>query len=72
MKVYFDRTLPMFLSEESTFDGHLVDIDEEVGNIVLTFGRVLKLMEEHIYNAGAPEDSAQELADTFCKEMRNV
>ena len=65
MKAYFDRTEPYFFSREPTFDGIAVEVPAAVLNILTSRKATLLLMDEAITNAAAPEDSAQDLADTF-------
>ena len=65
MKLYFDRTLPMFLAEDPTFDGHAVEVDDRIASLVLLLGDAISAVYLKIDLAGAPEDTAQELADGF-------
>ena len=65
MKAYFDRTEPYYLTREPSFDGNEVEVDESILNILDSRKATLVQIEDAIENAGAPEESAQELADTF-------
>jgi hypothetical protein len=65
MKAYFDRTEPYYLCREPQFDGNPVEVPEAIFELLESRKATLVRMEEAIENAGAPEDSAQELADLF-------
>ncbi len=65
MRAYFDRTEPYYLSLEPTFDGVEVEVPSKVMDLIDARKRTLVLLEEAIEAAGAPEDSAQDLADLF-------
>jgi hypothetical protein len=65
MKAYFDRTEPYYFAREPQFDGNPVEVPERILDVLDGRKRTLLLMEEAIENAGAPEDSAQNLTDYF-------
>lgn len=65
MKAYFDRTEPYYFSRKPTFDGNPVEVDEEVLEVLESRKTTLVEIEKHIELVGAPEETAQELADTF-------
>jgi len=73
MQVKFDRHAPMFLrtmEDELAFDGVVVDLpDADVRRVF----KIKNAVEETILaiaEAGAPEDSAQELATAFVTALR--
>lgn len=65
MQVFFDRTEPFFLTAEQQFDGIAVEVPE--GFLEKIQGRKAtdKAIQDAILEAGAPEDSAQDLANLF-------
>jgi hypothetical protein len=65
MNIYFNRTAPLFLTAQDGFDSYPVAVPETVGKVVEAMTSALIEMEAAVYAAGAPEDSAQELADLF-------
>ncbi len=67
MKAYFDRTEPYYLMREPSFDGIPVEVPEEVLDLLDNRKLTLVLLEAAIEEAGAPEDSAQDLTDTLVK-----
>ncbi len=67
MRAFFDRTEPYYLTREPSFDGVPVEVAEEVLDLLDTRKLTLVLMEAAIEEAGAPEDTAQNLSDTLVK-----
>jgi hypothetical protein len=65
VKAFFDRTEPYYLSREATFDGIEVEVPENILNLLDSRKGTLVVMEDSIEESGAPEDSAQTLADLF-------
>lgn len=65
MKAYFDRTEPYYLVREPSFDAVEVEVPAYVLNLLDSRKATLVQIEEAIDIAGAPEDSAQYLADLF-------
>ncbi len=65
MRAYFDRTEPYYLAREPSFDGVEVEVSEEILNLLDNRKLTLEIIESFIEQAGAPEDSAQDLADTL-------
>lgn len=65
MKAYFDRTNPVFLSPNPSFEGVEVEVPGIVFNVLASREETQRRMAEAIDNAGAPEDSAQTLADLY-------
>ena len=63
MKVFFDRTEPFFLTEEQQFDGIEVEVPDGFLERIKSRKETDLVMQEAILEAGAPEDSAQELAN---------
>jgi len=65
VKAYFDRTKTYYLSKEPSYDGVQVDVAEKILDVLQDRQDTIELMELAIIDAGAPEDSAQDLTDTF-------
>jgi hypothetical protein len=65
MKAYFDRTEPYYFTREPQFDANPVEVPEFILEVLESRKATLVSMEEAIENAGAPEDSAQDLTDLF-------
>ncbi len=63
--IYFDRTAPMLLTTEASFDGIEVDVPEGAALFAHDMGGLLKAMQVEIEDSGAPEDSNQALADMY-------
>ena len=63
MQYYFDRTLPMFLTTEGSFDAVPVALDDDIAGFVVELTGVVARIEANMAEYGAPEDSAQQLAD---------
>lgn len=63
MKMYFDRTAPLYLVEEGSFDAVMVDAPESTLTYVKKVAEIIKKMEHAIDEASAPEESAQNLAN---------
>lgn len=63
MNVYYNPTVPLFLTTEAGFDSYPVDVPEQVALALVHLADLQIEMEAAVYAAGAPEDCAQELAD---------
>lgn len=63
MKIYFDRHLPLYLTPEAGFDSYPVDVPDTVAKVIAALVVALEEMRIAVDAAGAPEDSAQDLAD---------
>ena len=63
MKAYFDRTAPLFIVKEPSFDAIAVEVPESVIAFVEKVAGVIKDVDAAIDVASAPEESAQDLAD---------
>ena len=70
--IYFDATAPLLLVAEQSFDGYAVDVDNGVAEVVFMLNEVLVDMRERIYESGAPEDYAQELAEDYVARIRSI
>ena len=64
MKAYFDRTEPYYLSREPTFDGHEVEVPEQILNLLDSRKATLVQVEDAIEEVSL-DDSAQDIADLF-------
>lgn len=64
MKAFFDRTEPYYLCREPTFDGHEVEVDNRIMNVLESRKATLQQMED-IIDEVALDDRAQEVTDTF-------
>ena len=72
MQVKFDRTAPLFLlpmDAEDAFDGVVVELNSGDVEAILNIGAAVAAVHAAIGNAGAPEDSAQDLADYFIEQL---
>lgn len=65
MQYYFDRTNPLFLSQDASFEAVRVDVTPEFAQFVLEFQSILEDVRRMADVSGAPEDSAQQLAEYF-------
>jgi len=70
--IYFDPTTPLLLSTEESFDGHAVEVNETTAQIIIQIAEALVVMRERIFEAGAPEDYAQELAERFVNDVAAI
>lgn len=68
MKAFFDRYEPFYLSANPTYDGHEVEVPEQVLQIVEQLQELSIEMEEAI-DAVAIDDAAQALADQFSRRL---
>ncbi len=67
--IYFDPTNPLYLSREATFDGVRVAISEDVLDFIENYTTLLLDMQVRIYEGGANEDFAQELAENYIRDL---
>ncbi len=65
MQYYFDRTVPLFLTTEGSFDAVPVAVDPDVAKFVTELQGIVVSMTANMAEYGSPEDSAQQLADEF-------
>ncbi len=72
MTIYFDRTLPLFLTDESTFDGIAVNITGDAVQFVMDIRELQEQIAVAIDVSGAPEDYNQELADMFAAGLQEI
>ena len=72
MSIYFDRTLPMYLSDKPTFNGIKVDVDASSLEVVEALRLLIELTESAITEAAAPERSNQELAEKFVAGLKEI
>ena len=72
MKIYFDRTLPLYLSDKPSFDGIEVDVEPATLERVQALRLLINLMEKAINEASAPERSNQMLAEVFEKGLGRI
>jgi hypothetical protein len=72
MKIYFDRTLPLYLSDKPTFDGIEVDVDEDALYTVEALRLLIQLTEKAIEEAAAPERSNQDIANKFVGGLKEI
>ena len=70
--IYFDVTRPLYLSREPSFDGVPVQIEDDIVDFIEDLTTLLLTMQGRIYEAGAPEDYAQKLAESFITDLRGL
>jgi hypothetical protein len=72
MKAYFDRTLPMYLSPEPTFDGNAINIPEYVLQVCDDLNKLKEDMVLLFDELPAPEECAQEAADILASKIEDI
>ena len=72
MSIYFDRSLPLYLTDEPTYMGVKVDVDADSLQIVMDLNALVAQIEARITDTGSPEDYNQELAETFTAGLREI
>ena len=72
MTIYFDRTLPMYLTSEPSYNGIAVNIDTEALQFVIDMNQLLTQMEARINESGAPEEYNQELAEQYVAGLNEI
>ena len=72
MSVYFDRTLPLFLTNEASFDAVQVDVDERTVAFISDLNDLVKSINEVILVSGAPEDYNQSHAELFAEGLVEI
>ena len=72
MTIYFDRTLPLFLTDQPTYDGIAVNVDTDALQLVMDLNALVTQMKERINESGAPEEYNQELAAQFVTGLIEV
>jgi hypothetical protein len=65
MQYYFDRTAPLFLTQNPGYDAVPVAVNPDFAQFVLELEGAVEKVKDNFNNFGAPEDSAQELAELF-------
>lgn len=72
MSIYFDRTIPFYLTRYPSFDGIKVDVDETEVEIVEALRALIKDTDQAIVEAASPERSNQALAERFVEGLREI
>jgi len=78
VRAYFNRRTPFYLlspaeaTDSLGFDAYPVEVDEVTLANVRSVRRLVELMEAHIEQSGAPEDSAQADADLLETHVRRI
>ena len=67
--IYFNTTAPLLLTSEQGFDGYAVNVSTNTAEIIIQISELLEEMRQRIYEAGAPEDYAQELAEGYVNHV---
>jgi hypothetical protein len=68
MKVYFDKTAPLYVVTAQSFDGVPVDMPEKMATLLHRLRAIIEEVEETIDFGGAPETSAQDWSNILgCK-----
>ena len=72
MKAYFDRTSALFLTREPSYDAYPVEVPEEIVQFTEMVSALVAAIHLKAELAGAPEDSAQDLTDSFVEGMNLI
>ena len=72
MKYYYDRTAPLLIVAEPSFDAVPVEIEEGFGGFIVGLGNILQEMEQLTSTEGSPEDSGQRLAELFQDKISDL
>ncbi len=72
MKLYYDRTDPLRIVSEPSFDAIPVTIDPETAELIFELRAALQHLVTIEEGLGAPEDSAQEAASWFENELEII
>jgi len=72
MKAYFDRTAALFLTREASFDAYPVEVREEIVEFTEMVNALVAAIHLQAEQSGAPEDSAQQLTDTFVEGFDRI
>jgi len=70
--VYFDRNLPLFLTNEPGFDAIKVDIDPATGEFISDLNGLVARINVVIGVSGAPEDYNQSHAELFAEGLSEI
>ena len=69
MQYYFDRTVPLFLTTEGSFDAVPVQVDEDLAGFIAELQCIVSTITDRMPEYGSPEDSAQQIADVFLSQV---
>lgn len=72
MKIYFDRTVPFYLTTTPSFDGTLVDVPVKAVKQAQALRELEDTTEAMIVNGAGPENYNQELAEYFAKGLADI
>jgi len=72
MKLYFDRTAPLYFVREPCFYGSPVEVEETAVEFIADLQGLLDLMKTRIDESGTPEDYDQRLADQFAEGLKEL
>lgn len=72
MIAYFDRTAALFLVREQTFDAYPVEVPAGIVEFTEMINALAAMILAKAEYEGAPEDSAQLLADLFVEGLRKI
>ena len=72
MKYYFDRTTPLFIQPEPTFDGYEVQMDGDIAQFLLELRDIFESVNRKANDTGAPEDHVQEWAEELEARIKDT
>jgi hypothetical protein len=72
MSYYYDRTAPLLLTDEASFDAVPVAVTPEFGAFIIGMGKILAEMEKVAETAGSPEDTAQMLSELYEQKCHDL
>lgn len=72
MSVYFDRNLPLFLTNKAGFDAIKVDIDESTVAFISDLNDLVAVITDVIRVSGAPEDYNQSHAELYAEGLAEI
>lgn len=65
MQYYFDRTAPLFITQNPSYDAIPVTVNPDFAQFILELEGAVEQTKDNFNNFGAPEDSAQDLVNLF-------
>ncbi len=68
-KIYFDRTVPFYLTDKPSFYGTVVDVPAKALAQAQELRVLIDLTEQAIINSAAPERSNQGIAESFAEGL---
>ena len=69
MQYYFDRTDPLFIRREDSYNGVPIDIEPGIGEFMCELRDIFEDVRNQFNTVGAPEDSAQFLTQYLVNSL---